>query len=442
MTKEGMNLLILFWSLLWAIVNSAAVKWPDFEECEGFYGKRQFIHQKKMRVPPLLLTFPGSGTTMTQLLVEYATGIYTGSIYDEDELYSIMPGLNFCGQRLGLIKAHTKDMRFAVNKSGKEFSVSFDHHKYVRKCHRGMIYGFDRFIFIIRDPWAAIWSNYQRDFNFKKSYATVDEKDMKAHTSGIPQAEFNMTDWQETLEHSPHYGVYAYNNMWNYYYSFINRKYGFSVDMNGLDPTQKPGWKLYDKVAGKAAGGIQVGEMPNVLVVRYEDLVSKEENIKLKALQSLIDFIGLPLDSSLLDALSISKSFLKTAQERKYTLPEQHSKGEEAQRRLKCAFVLANNPAVHRASNSSSSGSSGSGGGALVAPVAAAANGKGAIGMVSKEQAFADKKWVCRMWDLLTANSSAEMKYYGYYHSPLDINNPPDGCPKKVFKSLLAGAPD
>ena len=153
----------------------ATSQWPEFRECQGFYGKRQYIHQKKMRLPPLLLTFPGSGTTMTQLLVEFATGIYTGSIYDEDELYSLMPGLNFCGQRLGLIKAHTKDMRFTVNKSGKEFTVSFDHHKYVRKCHRGMIYGFDRFIFILRDPWAAMWSNYQRDYNFMKSYATVDE---------------------------------------------------------------------------------------------------------------------------------------------------------------------------------------------------------------------------------------------------------------------------
>jgi hypothetical protein len=423
----------MFLSLLWALVCcNAGNQWPTYEECQGFYGKRQYIHQKRMKLPPLLLTFPGSGTTMTQLLVEYATGIFTGSIYDEDELYSIMPGLNFCGQRLGLIKAHTKDMRFTVNKSGKEFSVSFDHHKYVRKCHRGMIYGFERFIFVLRDPWAAIWSNYQRDFNFMKSYATVDEKDMKSHTSGIPKAEFNKTAWREKLEFSPHYGIYAYNLMWNYYYSFIFRKYGFSVDMNGLDPTQKPGWRLYDKVAGKAAGGIQVGVLPNVLVVRYEDLISKNEKAKIKALRSIVDFIGLPLDNSLLDALTLSESFLKVAAEKKYVLPDQHSSEKEAMRRLKCAFVLANDPAIHRGGNSSSVSGT---------PSSSVSSGtKGAPGMVTKAEAYDDPDWVCRMWDLMTANSSSEMKYYGYYHGPLSDKEP--DCPKKKKVSLLAGALD
>ena len=80
----------------------------SFLECNESYGNRGYLDIERMRVPPMLLTFPGSGTTMSQLLIEYASGIHTGSIYHEDELYSIMPGLQNCGQRLSVVKAHIK----------------------------------------------------------------------------------------------------------------------------------------------------------------------------------------------------------------------------------------------------------------------------------------------------------------------------------------------
>ena len=75
----------------------------------------------------MLLTFPGSGTTMSQLLLEYATGVYSGSIYPEDELYSIMPGTEFCGRRLSIIKAHIKDIIFKTLPSGKCLNTPLSH---------------------------------------------------------------------------------------------------------------------------------------------------------------------------------------------------------------------------------------------------------------------------------------------------------------------------
>lgn len=92
---------------------------PTFAECNASYGRRDYKWITEIgTVPPMLLTFPGSGTTMSQLLIEYATGVYSGSIYPEDELYGIMPGTAFCGQRLSLIKAHIKDIAFKTLPSG------------------------------------------------------------------------------------------------------------------------------------------------------------------------------------------------------------------------------------------------------------------------------------------------------------------------------------
>ena len=43
-------------------------------------------------LPPVLYTFPGSGNTWCRLLIEYATGVFTGSIYGDAQLKKIMPG--------------------------------------------------------------------------------------------------------------------------------------------------------------------------------------------------------------------------------------------------------------------------------------------------------------------------------------------------------------
>ncbi len=195
---------------------------PTFAECNASYGHRDYLWITETHQPPMLLTFPGSGTTMTQLLLEYASGVYSGSIYEEDELYSIMPGLRSCGRRLVVVKAHVKDLLFRhkiVEKLDSPEIVTFKTNKYVAKCRKGMIHSFDRFILVLRSPWGAWWSNYQRDFNAAYD-ATPDEAEAlrlekKSHTGGIPLDQLNYTDWELRALESPHYGVSMYNAMWN-----------------------------------------------------------------------------------------------------------------------------------------------------------------------------------------------------------------------------------
>ena len=56
--------------------------------------------------PPLLISFPGSGNTWMRLLIEYSTGIYSGSIYADKSLFEIMPGEPFCDSSVGVVKVH------------------------------------------------------------------------------------------------------------------------------------------------------------------------------------------------------------------------------------------------------------------------------------------------------------------------------------------------
>lgn len=85
--------------------------------------QRLFVPPKFQKHPVFLYTFPGSGNTWTRLLLEYATGYYSGSVYGDKRLLPMFPGNrcgllvrylrhlciigeNVCGPMVSVIKAH------------------------------------------------------------------------------------------------------------------------------------------------------------------------------------------------------------------------------------------------------------------------------------------------------------------------------------------------
>eukprot|EP01041_Mallomonas_annulata_P010398 gene10398-21683_t len=62
-----------------------------YNKCLVKYNQRDYLSDSVKRVPPMLYTFPGSGNTWCRLLVERATGILTGSVYNDADLVSTLP---------------------------------------------------------------------------------------------------------------------------------------------------------------------------------------------------------------------------------------------------------------------------------------------------------------------------------------------------------------
>ena len=54
--------------------------------------------------PPLLYSFPGSGNTWARLLIDWSTGVYSGSFYTDKTLLSILPGERKCDRSVSIIK--------------------------------------------------------------------------------------------------------------------------------------------------------------------------------------------------------------------------------------------------------------------------------------------------------------------------------------------------
>ncbi len=103
----------------------------------------------------MLYTFPGSGNTWGRLLIEYATGVYTGSVYNDAKLLEPLPGEFTCNWKVSAIKVHPHTHPFRELNSGDFRSDNM-------KCKKGNVHKFKRAILLIRNPYDSIWSEYQR----------------------------------------------------------------------------------------------------------------------------------------------------------------------------------------------------------------------------------------------------------------------------------------
>ena len=148
------------------------------EGCRKKYGTVQFKNSSFLDdmsdegIPPLLLSFPGAGNTMLRSLLEHATGYFTGSIYLSDkELHCVFVGEKSCTRLNSVIKGHPSDfiirgqmdLHNRISKNGDKRDKLRGTSKFMRrKCANGKIQHFSRAVFVIRDPFRSILSEFQR----------------------------------------------------------------------------------------------------------------------------------------------------------------------------------------------------------------------------------------------------------------------------------------
>lgn len=161
---------VLVAGLLLVVAASPA---PSREHCQEHYGNVTLIEQDQMwerGMPALLLSFPGSGNTWVRLLLEYATGFLSSTIYwDHDkELQKVFKAEEKCGLRQIVHKAHPEDLVFRgfMDRSGNEIkgpTALRSSNKHVRrKCDRSFVRHWDKIVLLTRDPYRSILSDYQR----------------------------------------------------------------------------------------------------------------------------------------------------------------------------------------------------------------------------------------------------------------------------------------
>lgn len=109
------------------------------EICNLSYGNRSFFPVELKRFPPVLYSYPGSGNTWLRLLVEYATGYYTSSHYNDKKLVKELPGeAHCCDNSTILLKLHPQISGYPFRRGIKSEAV----------------------VMLIRDPFDSLWSHF------------------------------------------------------------------------------------------------------------------------------------------------------------------------------------------------------------------------------------------------------------------------------------------
>ena len=108
---------------------------PTLRRC-GAYASRRF--RDETAEPAVLASFPGSGNTWTRMLLEYGSGIYTGSVYDDVDLMRLMPAEGVDTGAVIAVKAHLNPAKYMPQTTAA------------------------RILLLVRHPFDAIWSEYQR----------------------------------------------------------------------------------------------------------------------------------------------------------------------------------------------------------------------------------------------------------------------------------------
>lgn len=141
------------------VVEKLSSEDSETARCKTQYGQRGFLQHRDAEQaaipPPLLYSLPGSGNTWTRLLIEYATGVLSGSFYNDVGLTKVFPGELVCNTSVSVAKAHPMDHSYA--------SLFHPTKPPANKCaRRGGIELFTRVILIVRHPLDAIWSEFLR----------------------------------------------------------------------------------------------------------------------------------------------------------------------------------------------------------------------------------------------------------------------------------------
>jgi len=140
--------------------NQNNVNYFNLRSCDKFRSKA-FMKSNIVNIenPTLLLSFPGAGNTWTRLLIETLTGVHSGSIYIRDrELMRVFQVEGMCEKSLSVIKGHPSNF----DRCGDALCLT-RYRAEVRRCNRGHIKLWTKFLFLSRHPLKSIFAEFQRE---------------------------------------------------------------------------------------------------------------------------------------------------------------------------------------------------------------------------------------------------------------------------------------
>jgi hypothetical protein len=143
--------------------------------CKMIKNHMSYLTPRQSTQPPAVLySFPGAGSIFTRLLIEYSFGIYSSTLHRDPSLSTTFPADGVCNASVSVLEAfNSVPLKSLI--SGDGFIGEN------QKCKK-FINKITRMILLIRDPYEAIWAEFQHRVT-------------KSFTTSVPKADFSQDRW-------------------------------------------------------------------------------------------------------------------------------------------------------------------------------------------------------------------------------------------------------
>jgi hypothetical protein len=138
---------------------SVKYEFNDSLGCQNYNFMLDYIPESKMRmrVTPLLLSFRGPGSILLRLLIERITGYHSGSIEPNiPRISHIFHADSACGIRVSVVNGLYDSVLFK-----DDDKIHVGDRNTAKKCNRGLLPHFDRFILLVRNPFELIFATFR-----------------------------------------------------------------------------------------------------------------------------------------------------------------------------------------------------------------------------------------------------------------------------------------
>lgn len=224
--------------------------------CDDAEGQESY-YSLRFRPPPVIYSVPGSGNTMVRLLIDAALGhnYHTGSIYLDKSIRETLPGEMLCHNNMPAIKAHPfmvivprgkrKKLKFLRNASFANIFDRWESQTKSNKCAQCIKEKFSSALVVTRNPIRAAFADFNRAMAKRKG---------DTHTERLTKLKFKPRRFEAFLK------LFA----------------------QGIKDTYEQDYHrgLVEKLPAQ-----------NSLFVRFEDLISKHEKVRVSTLRKIIKFL-------------------------------------------------------------------------------------------------------------------------------------------------------
>ena len=221
--------------------------------------------------PLFLFSYGGSGNTVTRLLLEYITNIWTGSIsFDPFLIKNGFKGQKTCQDVLA-IKCHPEQKIQLMKREKRDFFLkqrkargkSMDPPKYYSNMSA---------IFVLRNPWKAMFTLYTF---YEGGCKNCEEKYLNEHTHHLWRDKWDPDKWRKSLRKAVQRYVITFkvmDVMKEFGFDYIVVKYENLIDLNRPE--------------------VQISEMNKILRYLYsDDGYKRNKEMLMRRMECLFPFL-------------------------------------------------------------------------------------------------------------------------------------------------------